>query len=111
MNLFYFVGGPVEGQQDAFFKRLAEVGGSPRGWRLYPHMGQDGRALHLVEAHSEDEIDAHLAQFGPLYERGPIFEVVLRPGQDVIEGMEVTHRGAGSRRDPAPRRVQQEAAR
>jgi len=80
MKLFYFVGGPVEGQQDAFFRRLAEVGGSPPGWRLYPHVGQDGRALHLVEASGEEEIDAHLAQFGPIYERGPIVEVVPRPG-------------------------------
>jgi hypothetical protein len=79
MNLFYFVGGPVEGRQDAFFRRLAEVGGSPPGWRLYPHAGPDGRALHLVEATSAEEIEAHLAQFGSIYERGPIVEVVLRP--------------------------------
>jgi hypothetical protein len=111
MKLFYFVGGPVEGQQDAFFKRLAEVGGSPRGWRLYPHVGQGGQALHLVQADGEGEIDAHLAQFAPIYERGPIVEVVLRPGLDAIAGMDVTHRGTGSRRHPAPRRVQQEAAR
>jgi hypothetical protein len=105
MKLFYFVGGPVEGQRDAFFKRLVEVGGSPPGWRIYPHVGRNGRALHLVEANSEDEIGAHLAQFDPIYERGPIFEVVLRPGQDAIDGMEVTNRGTGIRRDPAPRRV------
>ena len=80
MKLFYFVGGPVDGQRDAFFRRLAEVGGSPPGWRLYPHAGQDARALHLVEATGEEEIDAHLGQFGPIYERGPIVEVVARPG-------------------------------
>jgi hypothetical protein len=80
MRLFYFVGGPIEGQQDAFFARLAEVGGSPPGWRLFPHMGQDGRALHIVEASGEDEIDAHLAKFEPTYERGPIVEVVPRNG-------------------------------
>jgi hypothetical protein len=111
MKLFYFVGGPVEGQQGAFFKRLEEIGGSPPGWRLYPHVGQDGQALHLVQANGEGEIDAHLAQFAPIYERGPIVEVVLRPGHDAIEGMEATHRGTGGRRDPAPRRVLQEAAR
>jgi hypothetical protein len=111
MKLFYFVGGPVEGQQDAFFRRLAEVGGSPPGWSIYPHLAPDARALHLVAANGEDEIDAHLAQFDPIYERGPIVEVVLRPGQDAIEGMEATHRGTGSRKDPAPRRVMQEAAR
>lgn len=76
VRLFYFVGGPIEGQQDAFFRRLAEVGGSPPGWRLYPHVGADGRALHLVDANNEGEIDAHLAQFGSIYERGPIVEVV-----------------------------------
>jgi Polyketide cyclase / dehydrase and lipid transport len=80
MKLFYFVGGPVDGQQDAFFKRLAEVGGSPRGWRLYPHVSQDRRALHVVEANGEAQIDAHLAQFGALYERGPIVEIVPPQG-------------------------------
>jgi hypothetical protein len=79
VRLFYFVGGPIEGQQDAFFTRLAAVGGSPPGWRLFPHMGQDGRALHIVEASGEDEIDAHLAQFAAIYERGPIVEVIPRP--------------------------------
>jgi hypothetical protein len=81
MRLFYFIGGPVEGQQDAFFRRLAEVGGSPTGWRLYPHVDQDGRALHLIDASSEAEIEAHLAQFGPVYERGPIVEVAPGPSQ------------------------------
>lgn len=75
---FYFVGGPIEGQQDAFFRRLAEIGGSPPGWRLYPHVDSDGQALHLVEANDEGAIDAHLAQFGAIYERGPIVEVVAR---------------------------------
>jgi hypothetical protein len=78
MRLFYFVGGPIEGQQDMFFRRLSEVGGSPPGWRLYPHVSADGRALHLVEANDEGEIGAHLARFGPIYERGPIVEVVAR---------------------------------
>jgi hypothetical protein len=76
MKLFYFVGGPVDGQQEAFFRRLAEVGGSPPGWRLYPHAGGDGRALHLVDAHEEGEIEEHLAQFGSIYQRGPIVEVI-----------------------------------
>jgi hypothetical protein len=79
LKLYYFVGGPVESQQEAFFQKLAEVGGSPPGWRLFPHVGQDGRALHLVEARDAGEIEAHLARFGPIYERGPIVEVVARP--------------------------------
>lgn len=29
MRTFYFVGGPVEGQAEAFFGRLAQVGGAP----------------------------------------------------------------------------------
>ena len=78
MRLFYFIGGPIEGQQEAFFRRLAEVGGSPLGWRLYPHVGQDGGALHLVEARDKAEIEAHLAQFGSSYERGPIVEIAAR---------------------------------
>ncbi len=80
MRLFYFVGGPVSGREDEFFERLAEVGGSPPGWRLYPHVAQDGRALHVAEANDEDEIVAHLAQFGPIYERGPIVEIAPRSG-------------------------------
>jgi hypothetical protein len=70
MRLFSFIGGPVEGQHASFFRRLAEVGGSPPGRRLYPHVDQDGRALHLIDASSESEIEAHLAQFGPIYEHG-----------------------------------------
>jgi len=36
------------------------------------------RAVHLVEANAEGAIDAHLAQFGSIYERCPIVEVVAR---------------------------------
>lgn len=78
MKTFYFIGGPVQGQQAAFFRRLAEVGGSPHGWQLYPHVGDDGRALHIVEASDEGEIGTHLGQFGSIYERGPIVEVIVR---------------------------------
>jgi hypothetical protein len=75
MGTFYFVGGPIRGQESAFFARLAEVGGPPPGWQLYPHLSNDGRALHLVAARDEGEIDAHLAKFGSMYERGPIVEI------------------------------------
>ena len=71
MRRFYFIGGPAEGQQDAFFRCLAEIGGPPPGWRLYPHVGHDGRVLHLIDANSEAEIEAHLAQFGPIVEVAP----------------------------------------
>lgn len=80
VKTFYFVGGPTHGHEDAFFRRLAEGGGPPADGSIYPH-ATDGRALHIVEAASEAPIIAHLAQFGPHYERGPIVEVVPRPRQ------------------------------
>ena len=78
MRTYYFVGGPRDGEEAPFFAQLQSVGGSPDGWRIYPHADSDGRALHLVEAESEAPILAHLAQFGTIYERGPIVEVVQR---------------------------------
>jgi hypothetical protein len=78
LTTFYFVGGPTPGHGDAFFRRLAEVGGLPSGWQIYPHAGDDGRALHIVEAAGEEAILAHLALFAPFYERGPIVEVAQR---------------------------------
>jgi hypothetical protein len=78
MKTYYFVGGPIEGQLDVFLARLAGVGGSPPGWRIYPHASGNGRALHVVTADCEEAILAHLAQFEPIYERGPIVEVVSR---------------------------------
>jgi hypothetical protein len=70
------VGGPRAGEEGTFFAQLQSVGGAPAGWRIYPHAGPDARALHLVEAESEAPILAHLAHFGPIYERGPIVEVM-----------------------------------
>jgi hypothetical protein len=79
MRTYYFVGGPRAGEEETFFAQLEAVGGAPEGWRIYPHAGSDGRALHLVEAESEAPILAHLAHFGSIYERGPIVEVTERP--------------------------------
>lgn len=76
MRTFYFVGGPRAGTEATFFAHLAAVGGAPEGWRIYPHAGPDGRALHVVDAESEAPILAHLAHFDPIYERGPIVEIV-----------------------------------
>ena len=87
-KLFYFVGGPVEGRQSAFFTRLAELGGPPPGWCVYPHVGQTGRALHLVTAGGEAEIEAHLAEFASIYERGPIIEVEPGLGADGADGVQ-----------------------
>ena len=78
MRHFYFVGGPVEGQEEVFLKRLAELGGPPSGWHVYPHASRDGRALHVVEAEDRERVLAHLAHFDPIYERGPIVEVAPR---------------------------------
>ena len=78
MRRFYFVGGPTEGHLREFLELLAGVGGTPEGWEVFPHLEPDGRALHLVQAASEDEILAHLAHFDPIYERGTIVEVVDR---------------------------------
>jgi hypothetical protein len=75
MRTFYFVGGPINGQREAFLRRLSEIGGSPPGWRIYPHANRDGQALHMVETDSEASILAHIARFDPIYERGPIVEV------------------------------------
>lgn len=79
MALYYFVGGPTSGNRDEFFRRLAELGGPPERWKLYPHAGSDGRALHVVEADSEQDIADHLHNFADIYEHGKIIEVVERP--------------------------------
>jgi hypothetical protein len=80
MRTFYFVGGPIEGQREAFLRRLSEIGGSPPGWRIYPHADRDGHALHVVETDAEASILAHLASFDSIYERGPIVEVMPPSG-------------------------------
>lgn len=77
-RLYYFVGGPLPGAADEFFKRLSAAGGSPPGWAVYPHAARDGKALHVVEATSVVEITAHLDQFADIYRYGPIVEIVKR---------------------------------
>jgi len=76
VRLFYFVGGPTAGNEEAFGRRLAELGGPPRGWQVYPFADGSAQALHLVSADAEGAIDAHLANFAPHYERGPVIEIV-----------------------------------
>jgi hypothetical protein len=49
MRLFYFVGGPVPGAAEDFLRRLREIGGPLRGWKIYPHATNDGKALHVAE--------------------------------------------------------------
>lgn len=76
MKLFYFVGGPMPDDTQAFIQRLAQIGGPPPGWRIYPHASGTGQALHVVEAENPDAIVSHLSNFLPGYRRGPIVEVV-----------------------------------
>jgi hypothetical protein len=78
MKKFYFVGGPKTGQAEEFFRRLNQIGGTPSGWRLYPHAGNSGKALHLVDAESQDDIVHHLEHFQDIYERGEIVEIIER---------------------------------
>jgi hypothetical protein len=53
MKLFYFIGGPKPSRAEEFFQRLRQIGGSPAGWRIYPHSADDGKALHIVETESQ----------------------------------------------------------
>jgi hypothetical protein len=76
MKMFYFVGGPKPGRADDFFRRLAEAGGPPPGWQIYPFANTDGKALHIVRVDSADAIAAHLAQFADIYESTPPVELV-----------------------------------
>ncbi|HYU71937.1 MAG TPA: hypothetical protein VEL31_04570 [Ktedonobacteraceae bacterium] len=78
MKKFYFVGGPKTGQAEAFFRRLNQIGGTPSGWRLYPHASSDNKALHLVDAESQDDIVRHLEHFQDIYECSEIVEIIER---------------------------------
>ncbi len=76
MKKFYFVGGPKAGKSEEFFRRLAEIGGTPRTWRIYPHAAHDGKALHIADVESQDEILDHLHHFDDVYEWGEIVQVI-----------------------------------
>ncbi len=81
MKKFYFVGGPKAGHSEEFFRRLVSIWGTPPGWRIYPHAVNDGKALHIVDAESPDEILDHLELFSGIYESSEIVEVVERQEQ------------------------------
>lgn len=76
MKKFYFVGGPKAGKTEEFFRRLETIGGTPATWRVYPHASKDGKALHIVEVESQDEILNHLHHFDGIYEWSEIVEIV-----------------------------------
>lgn len=76
MKKFYFVGGPKEGYSEEFFRRLGEIGGPPTGWNVYPHSRQDGKALHIVEVETINDILEHLQYFDGIYDRGDIIEII-----------------------------------
>jgi hypothetical protein len=63
---------------DEFLARLRAAGGPPRGWLVLPHARGDGRALHVVEAGSAEEIACHLALFDGIYAHDEIVEVRRR---------------------------------
>lgn len=75
MKTFYFIGGPKPGRAEEFFQRLAQVGGSPANWQIYPHAANDGKALHVVNAESLQNILDHLQHFQGIYEHSEIIEV------------------------------------
>jgi hypothetical protein len=79
MKKFYFVGGPKAAKSEEFFRRLDEVGGTPAGWRIYPHAFNDGKALHIVDVASQDEILHHLGHFHDIYEWSDILEILETP--------------------------------
>ena len=80
MRTFYFVGGPLPGHADEFFRRLAQAGGTPPTWQIYPHASGDGKALHVVRAEADDVIATHLAQFADIYAASAPTEVIESPG-------------------------------
>jgi hypothetical protein len=75
MKSFYFVGGPKPGMQEKFIQRLEEIGGSPQGWTIFPHVSEDGKALHVVTVESLQDVLEHVAHFNGFYEYGEIIEV------------------------------------
>jgi len=75
MKTFYFIGGPKPGRVEEFFQRLAQVGGLPANWKIYPHVASDGKALHVVNVESLQSILDHLQHFQEIYEYSEIIEV------------------------------------
>lgn len=75
MKTYYFIGRPQPGKRAQFFEKLTEIGGTPPGWKIYPHVSGDGLALHLIEAESPEEIHAHLDHFAGMYTHAEFIEI------------------------------------
>lgn len=76
MRLYYFIGGPKDEYQEEFFRRLRDLGGVPAGWQIYPHKQDDGKALHIVQASTLEEVIAHLRHFDGIYDHSEIVEIL-----------------------------------
>jgi hypothetical protein len=76
MKKFYFVGRPKADKSGEFFRRLYQIGGTPPAWRVYPHVGNGGKALHIADVESQEEILNHPHHFDGIYEWGEIVEII-----------------------------------
>lgn len=75
MRWFYFIGGPKAGYAAEYLQRLAEIGETPAGWRVYPLVNRQGKALHLVSADALESVHAHLQKLEPYCEYSEIIEI------------------------------------
>jgi len=75
---YYFVGGPREDHIEEFFKLLKEKGGPPENWTVYPHANGDGKALHIIDGATREEVLEHLSSFMDIYEMSELIEVINR---------------------------------
>ncbi len=76
MKIFYFVGGLKPDCREEFFRRLAQIDGSPTNWQIYRHAANDDKALHIVNTESLQSIFDHLQHFQGLYEHSEIIELL-----------------------------------
>lgn len=56
-------------------QRLTQVSGSHPNWQIYPHVANDGKALHVANVESLQSILDHLQHFQEIYEYSEIIEV------------------------------------
>jgi len=73
---YYFIGGPKEEHMAEFFRLLTEKGGPPENWAVYPHANGDGKALHIIEGASVEDVLEHMSSFRDMYEMSDIIELI-----------------------------------